>query len=226
MSVQLMAGTMSLYADDVMFYRIIRSAIDYHTLQIDIDSLCRWTDSNLLTFNATKCKYMIVSRKKQPTHPSTPIMIKGTSLECVTSYKYLGVWLTSTLNWSLQVMEVCKKARQQLGALYRRFYGHISPDTFCCSIWHTYVLTLSMQQWYGTLTNMVWRSPSRTSKSLHSGPVLETGKPDMIHYRKNARYLLWLSVSNSWSSVSCIRLLTNLLCSQLNLSRDEPCPGA
>ena len=57
-------------------------------------------------------------------------MIKSASLECVTSYKYLGVWLTSTLNWSLQVMQVCKKARQQLGILYRRFYGHISSDTF------------------------------------------------------------------------------------------------
>ena len=68
---------------------------------------------------------MIVSRKKQPTLPSSPIMIKGASLERVTSYKYLGVWFTPTLNWSLQVTEVCKKARRQLGMLYRRFYGHI-----------------------------------------------------------------------------------------------------
>ena len=33
-SVQLTAGTMSLYADDVMFYRIIRSAIDYKPTSI------------------------------------------------------------------------------------------------------------------------------------------------------------------------------------------------
>ena len=106
MNVQLLAGTMSLYADDVMFYRIIRSATDYHALQIDIDSLCRWTDRNLLTFNANKCKYMLISRKKQQTLPSSPIAIKGASLKCVNSYKYLGVWLTSTLSWSLQVTEV------------------------------------------------------------------------------------------------------------------------
>ena len=117
MNVQLLAGTMSLYADDIMFYRIIRSATDYHALQIDIDSLCCWTDRNLLTFNAKKCKYMLISRKKQPTLPSSPITIKGASLECVSSYKYLGVWLTSTLSWSLQVTELCKKARRQLGIL-------------------------------------------------------------------------------------------------------------
>ena len=50
-NVQLMAGTMSFYADDIMFYHVIRSAIDYQALQIDIDSLCCWTHSNLLTFN-------------------------------------------------------------------------------------------------------------------------------------------------------------------------------
>ena len=81
---------------------------------------------------------MIVSRKKQPTLPSSPIMIKGASLECVSSYKYLGVWLTSTLNWSLQITEVCKKARRQLGMLYRKFYDHTGPDTFLL-LYLTYV---------------------------------------------------------------------------------------
>ena len=96
MNVQLLAGTMSLYADDIMFYCIIRSATDYHALPIDIDSLCCWTDRNLLTFNANKCKYMVISRKKRQTLPTSPITIKDASLECVSSYKYLGVWLTST----------------------------------------------------------------------------------------------------------------------------------
>ena len=30
-------------------------------------------------------------------------------------YKYLGVWLTSTLNWSKQLSEVCKKAQVTSG---------------------------------------------------------------------------------------------------------------
>ena len=115
---------MSLYADDMMLYRVIRSASDYQALQIDIDNLCCWTNNNHLTFNANKCKYMIVSRKKKPTLPSFPIMIEGTSMDCVGSYRYLGVWLTSTLNWMLQITEVCKKAQRHLGMLYRRFYGH------------------------------------------------------------------------------------------------------
>ena len=81
---------------------------------------------------------MIVSRKKQPTLPSSPITIKAASLERVSSYKYLGVWLTSALNWSMQVTEVCKKATRQLGMLYRRFYGHVGPDVFLL-LYLTYV---------------------------------------------------------------------------------------
>ena len=50
-------------------------------------------------------------------------------MERVHSYKYLGVWLTSTLNWSLQVSEICKKARQQVGILYRKFYSSANTSS-------------------------------------------------------------------------------------------------
>ena len=64
---------------------------------------------------------MIISRRKQPSLPGTPLK-QQPYMERVHSYKYLGVWLTSTLNWSLQVSKICKKARQQVGVLYQRFY--------------------------------------------------------------------------------------------------------
>ena len=79
-SVRLTAGTMSLDADDVMLYRIIRSQVDFLALQTDVDSLCDSTDENCLTFNALKCKYMVISRKQQPTLPSLPIVIKDSPI--------------------------------------------------------------------------------------------------------------------------------------------------
>ena len=42
----------------------------------------------------------------------------------VNSYRCLGV---STLNWSMQVLCVCKKARQKIGVLYRKFYHADTP---------------------------------------------------------------------------------------------------
>ena len=90
-------GSMTLFADDMMLYRPIHTAADFHLLQTDIDKLCSWTDNNLLKFSSRKCKYMIVLRKIRPTLPDTPLTVNGSLLEKVESYKYLGVWLTSSL---------------------------------------------------------------------------------------------------------------------------------
>jgi len=48
---------------------------------------------------------MITFGRIQPSLPITPLKIKQICMERVHSYKYLGVWLTCTLNWSIQVSE-------------------------------------------------------------------------------------------------------------------------
>ena len=61
---------------------------------------------------------------------TTPALtVNSTQLERVYSHKYLGVWLTSTLNWSTQITEISKKARSQLGVIYRNFYQHSNSTT-------------------------------------------------------------------------------------------------
>jgi len=64
-NVSLTAGTMSLLADDIILYRPIYCTTDYSLLQTDIDDIRSWTSSNLLEFSVQKCKYMIISHKKQ-----------------------------------------------------------------------------------------------------------------------------------------------------------------
>ena len=128
-TVPLSDGSMTIFADDITLYRPIYTAADYDLVQTDIDSLCSWTDNNLLRLNAIKCKYMIISRKKQPSIPGSPLTVNHSQLDRVSSYKYLGVWLTSSLNWSMQVASVCKRARQEIGIIYRRFYRHTNCST-------------------------------------------------------------------------------------------------
>ena len=122
-------GTMSLYADDILLYRPIYTSANYHDLQGDVNNLCAWTDGNNMKFNATKCKYMIMSRKKQPIIPNSPLVINNCCLERVNSYKYLGVCITSTLNWSTQISEICTKARRQANIIYHKFYSHTRGST-------------------------------------------------------------------------------------------------
>ena len=70
-----------------------------------------------------------MSRKRAPLMLDVPLLLFGSALERVDSYKYLGVLLTGDLSWSLQVESVCQKARRILGLLYRRFYGLASQES-------------------------------------------------------------------------------------------------
>ena len=56
-----------LYADDLLLFRPIHSQEDYHHLQADM--IEDWVNSNYLTLNLTKCKYMVVSQKRCPSAP-------------------------------------------------------------------------------------------------------------------------------------------------------------
>lgn len=78
-----------------MLYQPIYSTKDYESLQNDVDSLFSHSTHTLLNVNATKCKYMIISRKKRANHPQHNL--NNLLLENVKEYKYLGLWLTTDL---------------------------------------------------------------------------------------------------------------------------------
>ena len=120
-----------LYADDILLYRPISSVDDYRALQDDIDMLSSWTTLNAMTFNTTKRKTMIISRKRNQCLPPVPLTLNGTILEVVLTFKYLGVLLSSDLSWTHHIQGVCSKARKILGLLYRRYYQYSDSRTLC-----------------------------------------------------------------------------------------------
>ena len=65
MRVPLSEGSrLTVYADDMLLYKPVSCLEDFTALQNDIDKLESWTTSNLLHFNTSKCKFMVVSRKR------------------------------------------------------------------------------------------------------------------------------------------------------------------
>ena len=81
------------------------------------------------SLNSSKCKFMLISRKRnRMTNPPT-ITINGNALETVPTFKYLGLLFTSDLSWSRHIEGVCTKAKKILGLLYRRFYQHADQQT-------------------------------------------------------------------------------------------------
>ena len=122
-------STLVLYADDILLYRPICTSEDYFFLQRDIDSISNWASTNKMTFNTSKCKSMLISRKRTHCLPATPLHLNGSPLEIVSTFKYLGVLVSSNLQWSPHIQEVCSKARKIIGLLYRRYYQHSDPST-------------------------------------------------------------------------------------------------
>ena len=86
-SLQLSEGTkVSLYADDMLLYKPISSDNDYVELQHDIDQVHLWSRKNGMQFNITKCKCMLLSRKRTSAPPA--LYLNTQPMEVVQSYKY------------------------------------------------------------------------------------------------------------------------------------------
>ena len=75
-----------------------------------------------LTLNASKCKYFLRSRKRQPLFPHQEIFISSSQIERVQSYCYLGVIVNQRISWSEHIQHLCLKVRKLIGMMYRQFY--------------------------------------------------------------------------------------------------------
>ena len=97
----LVSSSVKLFADDSVLYRHIESSADHDKLQEDLLQLEEWAATWEMNFTPSKCYIMSITLKRQPSSYSyTPC---NTPLEGVTFQKYLGVYITSSLNWSKQV---------------------------------------------------------------------------------------------------------------------------
>ena len=118
-----------LYADDALLYTPISHPDDFLAVQSDINAIKAWSDEHLLQLNLTKCKYMILSKKRSPALKGHPLLLGDSVLEEVETFKYLGVLIKNNLSWSDHIVGVCSKAKQILGLLYRQFYIDSPADT-------------------------------------------------------------------------------------------------
>ena len=124
-AVQLSDGSrLVLFADDILLYHPISCSDDYLCLQSDIDSIGAWVTSNGMSLNYSKCKFMRISRKSKPISKCSPLLLDGAELEEVTTFKYLGILISSNLSWTPHIQTVCGNARKIIGLLYRRYYHH------------------------------------------------------------------------------------------------------
>ncbi len=103
----------------------------------------------------SKTKELIVDVRKRQQWPYTPLMISGTPVERVSSFKYLGVNISEDLTWTAHIQTQVKKARQRLYHLRQLRKFRVSPailKTFYSGAIES-VLTQCISVWYGNISN-------------------------------------------------------------------------
>ena len=80
-----------------------------------MEKISNWATQWKVKFNAKKSKDIIFSNKLLNNSP--PLCFENCYIERANVHKHLGIYLSSTLDWSAQVKEVCLKANRKLSAL-------------------------------------------------------------------------------------------------------------
>ena len=103
-SKNLTPGTkISLFADDSLLYRTIKSSKDCEILQKDLNNLQKWERLWKMEFHPGKCNLLQISNKKSPIDFIYKTHNNNTPLSKVDSAaKYLGIIIDSKLNWKKQ----------------------------------------------------------------------------------------------------------------------------
>ncbi len=76
----------------------------------EVEKLTPWC----LSLNVSTTKELIVDFRKRQQRPYTPLVISGTPVERVSSFKYLGVNISVDLTWTTHIQTPVKKVRQRL----------------------------------------------------------------------------------------------------------------
>ena len=101
-----------------------------------------WATNNGLELNLNECKAMILSSEAYITtseliiHYLPSILINDIPIQNVKLIKNLGIWLTSTLNWTSNVNYILKKVYLSLGRhnFYRRALSISLKEQFVLSL--------------------------------------------------------------------------------------------
>ena len=107
-----------MYADDTLLKSQAKTRIESVSLCQDmLDKIIDWCDKNKLTVNIEKTKCMFINSGNEDY--DSKLYIKGTALDNVKCFEYLGMNIDNRLSMNKHVESMIKKARCKLGLLYK-----------------------------------------------------------------------------------------------------------
>lgn len=143
-------GKIQLFADDAAFvYTNCNEYRLFDDMQHDLNLLSNWLYHNLLSLNVEKTNYIIFhSPHKTVNTANFSLSVNNKTITEVTSTKYLGLHIHSSLKWNTHIDSIIKNISPLIGILRRLnhntpnyllrniYYAHIhSRLTYLCQIW-------------------------------------------------------------------------------------------
>lgn len=112
-------GKIMMFADDVaIMYRSVSRDTLVGNIRHDMNLVSGYYETNRLVINLGKSKIMFFGRRSNRMF-GEDIVINGSVIERVRSYKYLGLILDTDLNFKLHIEHVAGKISSIIGMIYR-----------------------------------------------------------------------------------------------------------
>ncbi len=141
-----------LATDDTSVVGLISNNDETHYRE-EVAQLAEWCGANNLSLNVEKTKEVVMDfRRNSVDHP--PLTIDTSTVERVSSTKFLGVHITEDLTWTTNTKSISKKAQQRLHFLRRLKRASLPPPILTTFYRGTIesVLTSCITVWYGNWT--------------------------------------------------------------------------
>ena len=140
------------FADDTTVTGLISNSneTDYRH---EIDQIVNWCETNNLFLNVSKTKEMIVDFRRNKS-PISPLFINNTEVERISSFKFLGTYISDDLNWNINLNQILKKAKQRLYFLRQLNSYHVN-NTILLHFYRAIIqsiLTSSILVWFDRAT--------------------------------------------------------------------------
>ena len=161
------------FADDSCIQGLICERSDEIEYSNQVDWFTDWCDVNKLLLNTDKTKELVIDFRTKK-DPIMPIVIKGSTIEQVDLYVYLGVTIDNQLSWDAHALSVISKMNKRM--YFLRKLGTFHIDYTIMSLFYTSViesiLTFCIIGWGGNVTiknkTVINRSIKRASKLTRS----------------------------------------------------------
>ena len=129
-----------MYADDTTLYCSIDKLNSNNRNDIineHLNKVGEWMKSNKLVLNSRKTKYMLFYKHNKVV-PNLDLNINGSTIDQVSTFKFLGLHINSQLTWQTHINEISKGISRVIGLLYKM--QTILPKNILLSLYNTLIL--------------------------------------------------------------------------------------